>query len=202
MLALLCFGVGWGQSTFSLNSSNNIITQSGNGDLTGIESVSGVTTTTIAGKTYYELKDLRLIVEGTLTLNPENEQLIFTRTATGDVTNNVFIVRNNGVFNYGVSSTQNGREMYTSGIGLVFHYNGADTSSGPGADSYDTRDSGGLVVVNGGTFNAYGGTIKTDMPIGYGKALTTNSTGNVYGTIKRLTVTNVHSSKTDSFDWT
>ena len=199
LLAWLCFGVGWGQSTFSLNSSNNIITQSGNGDLTGIESVSGVTTTTIAGKTYYELKDLRLIVEGTLTLNPENEQLIFTRTATGDVTNNVFIVRNNGVFNYGVSSTQNGREMYTSGIGLVFHYNGAATSSGFGADSFDTRNSGGLVVIDGGTFNAYGGTIKTDMPIGYGKALTTDDTGDVHGTIKRLTVTNVHSSKNRQF---
>jgi len=180
--------------SFSL--SDTTITQTGTlTDVSGLSSISGVTTTTIAGKTYYILEDLQLIVEGTLSLNPENEQIIFTTASLGsDVTNNVFVVQNNGVFNYGVSTIQNGKTVYTDGVGLVFNYNGSGSN-----DHYDTRNSGGLVVINGGTFNAYGGTIKTDMPIGFGKALTTNSTGDVSGTIEKLKVIDTHPTKTIQF---
>jgi len=186
---LLCFGFGWGQTT---SLSGTTITMTGtHTDLSGLASISGVTTTTIAGKTYYILEDLQLIVEGTLSLNPENEQLIFTTASLGtNVTTNKFVIQNSGVFNYGVSTTQNNKTAYTDGVGLVFNYNGSG-----GNDNYDTRDSGGLVVINGGTFNAYGGTIKTDMPIGFGKALITDSTGDVSGAIEKLKVIDTHSTE-------
>ena len=131
--------------TFAL--SGTVITQSGTDtDLSGIASIAGVTTISAGDHTIYNLETLYLNITGTLTIDPEVEELFF---GAGDGDGRV-TVENGGTLNIGQEIDTGTGTRYSSGTWARFT---ADNSG-----NFQETESD-LKVENGGTIEWYGGTM-------------------------------------------
>lgn len=136
----------------SFSYSAGVITQTGTDtDLSGLSGLTGVTTTTsapdgIGSQVIYSIdSSTRLVVGGTLSHDPDYEQLIIARDPASTGSAPMII---NGTYNYGVARTGNGNTQYSIGAGLVFTNNGTNFFSI-------------FAMVSNGTFTWKGGVIKT-----------------------------------------
>lgn len=130
--------------SFSL--SNGVITQSGtDANLSGLSSISGVTTITNGTQTVYNVGNLRISVTGNLTIDPEIEELSFGTSAPYPMVG----VTSTGTlqigFEYDVGGTT---PRYSAGTWARFARQSASTSS-------DSQSA--LRVETGGTLHWYGG---------------------------------------------
>jgi hypothetical protein len=141
--------------------SGNVITlDSGTteNDLSGLSSITGVTTTTDTGAIYYDLGTLQVIIRGTLYHDPDEEVLIMHHEHTTATNNNqngggtqrAFIVANSGTYYYGKETTAYGNTRLSSSCGLFI--------TGNGFTFWEPWDNGFVV---GGKFVARGGVIHT-----------------------------------------
>ena len=131
--------------------SGSTITQSGtDSDLSGLSSVSGVTTTAIGSGntsfTIYNVGNRTINVTGNLTINPRKEQLWF---GTGAPTAS-FQVNSGAVVNLGLVSNYSGQSIYDDTAPFVFTKTGG--SAWAASDAH-------VRVLSGGTMNMYGVTI-------------------------------------------
>jgi len=131
---------------FSLSGST--ITQTGTDtSLDGIELLSGVTRITASGLSFYILNTRTIRVEGTLSIDPEIESMIFINYGNGIT----FDVRSGGVCNFGreidIGASVN---RFSSGTIALFTRN---------SDSEFDENRSDLYVRGGGTLNWYGGTV-------------------------------------------
>ena len=88
--------------------SGGVITQTGtDNNLSGLGAIAGVTTTTngTGANQYitYNLNNLRLVIQGTLNHNPEQEQLLFNNPG-----NPIIDIQNGAEYNLGTDVTVNG----------------------------------------------------------------------------------------------
>ena len=108
-------------SNASFSLSGSVITQNGtDNNLDGLSSISGVETITIGSganvrKVYY-VGNRRILINGTLTLNPEREMIKFGTSAPRPTVE----VRSGATFNMGVNITQNGHTRQSEGVALYF----------------------------------------------------------------------------------
>lgn len=112
--------------SFSLNTSSGLITQSGTDtDLSGLSGITGVTITQddTQGKTTYDMGDLRMVIEGTLSHDPDRELMIFHHeksSSSNNVNEQVLKINANATYNYGIkTTTSDGKVGYSSGCGLM-----------------------------------------------------------------------------------
>ena len=127
--------------SFSLSSTT--ITQTGTDtDLTGLTGISGVTTFEQNNRRIYILNNRLLTISGTLSHDPENEELFFEDYAAG------ITLRINGTYNLGSYNSATGR--YSTGTALRF---------GRNSDSNYLESRSDVYIHSTGTFNWYGGTI-------------------------------------------
>ena len=137
---------------FSLSGST--ITQTGtDSDLSGLSSISDVIIE--RNHAVYNVGNRQIIIEGTLNLDPETEELIFGDGAP----HQKILIDNGGVFNIGeeidIGAAQN---RFSSGTAIRF----TDAST----DSF--RESEADFRVNsGGTFNWFGGAIYMNNPMAF-----------------------------------
>jgi len=122
--------------SFSLSGST--ITQSGTDtDVSGLSGLSGVTVTTTAGRTVYNVGDRKLQVNGTLSQDNRVEEIWFGSSAPTPTVNVT------GTYNVGVVVTYDTKESYTVGSPFTFTKTG-----GKSFKDYDCnimcRDSGTL----------------------------------------------------------
>ena len=141
--------------TWSL--SGNVITLDAGtteNNLSGLSAVTGVTTTTDTGATYYDVGTLQIVIKGTLYHDPDEEVLIMhhehTTGNSGGGTQQGFVVNNGATYNYGKETTANGRTRLSSGCGLFI--------TGNGFTFWEPWDNGFVIA---GTFVARGGVIHT-----------------------------------------
>jgi len=132
--------------SFSLAS--GIITQTGTDtSLDGIELLSGVTRISSNSLSFYILDNLTISVQGTLSIDPEVESMIFINYGN-TIT---FDVKSGGVCNFGreidIGASVN---RFSSGTIALFTRN---------SDSSYKEGSSDLYVRDGGTLNWYGGTV-------------------------------------------
>jgi len=152
----------------SFSESAGVITQTGTDtDLSGLSGLTGITTwtsdpdTDTWGQDFYVMDaSTRLVIDGTLTIEPDYECLIVEGTATNT---SDAPVRVNGTLNYGVAKSGNGQTIYSQGTGLNF------TDKG-------TNNFGhwGLAVTNGGTMNWNGGIYRTASTVRFYSGCTLN----------------------------
>ena len=167
---MLFFWVHVADAAFSL--SGTTITQSGTDtNLSGLQSVAGVTYTTIGEHTTYYTDSLNLVVTGELTIDPTYEKLVF-----GGNTPTPNVKVSGGTLNLGIKSTINGKIIYTYGTALEF------LKTNPGG-SWEPHIYGGFYLENGATFNAYGAKIKSRLPVGWGSI---NLLQELYGDVEKL----------------
>jgi hypothetical protein len=123
-------------------------------DLSGLSSITGVTTTTDTGAIYYDLGTLQMIIKGTLYHDPDEEVLIMhhehTTGNSGGGYQRGLIVNSGGTYYYGKETTAYGRTRLSSGCGLFI--------TGNGFTFWEPWDNGFVVS---GTFVARGGVIHT-----------------------------------------
>lgn len=142
--------------TFTL--SGSVITQTGtDADLSGLASITGVTALTSGWRTTYNLGTLTLIISGTLSQDPDVEELTFA--ATGAVP--CLTISSDGEFYYGTETIIGGKPLRSSGTGLIF--TGVDTTSSA------EWDMGGYaaILVNGGKLVTRGGRIVSSRGLGF-----------------------------------
>lgn len=137
------------EAAFSI--SGTTITQSGTDtDISGLAGVTGVTTiTTGTGNneyTVYNVGDRKLIIDGELILNVQEEKIVFGTNAPFQS----FTV--NGEFTIEGRNTQNGVTRY---------YNKEFATITRFTSTRSNANSAGLVVNNGGILNWYGGSLRT-----------------------------------------
>ena len=145
--------------TFSLNS--GVITQTGTDtDLSGLASISGVTVTDDdpgKGKITYDMGDLRLKIDGTLSHDPDRELMIFHHDkGDGNSSNSqpVLRVAAGGTYNYGIKTTTgDGKVGYSSGCGLMF--------TGRGYSNWHPSDNAINIDSKTAKFVGRGGVIET-----------------------------------------
>ena len=138
--------------------SAGVITQTGTDtDLTGISGLTGVTTITSdpsALQTGYRIYQVdastRVDITGTLTIEPDVEQLIIEGAAVSGITANPLLVSSGGTLNLGVAKSGNGNTIYSQGVGLNF--------TAKGSNNFGVF---GTAIVSGGTLNWNGGVIRT-----------------------------------------
>ena len=140
-------------------------------DLSGLQSVAGISYTTVGNHTTYYTDSLNLLIEWNLTIDPRYEKLVF-----GENTPTPNIRVDAGTLNLGVKSVVNGETVYTYGTALEF----LKTSD---SDFWQVRWKWGLYLENGATFNAYGAKIISRLSIGWGSI---NYLQEVYGDIEKL----------------
>ena len=140
--------------TFTL--AGSVITQADTDtDLSGLTALAGVTVSTQAGYTIYNIGDRQLNVGGTLTIDPEIEMLLLgydgsedLMTTTGDLTIGKAIVYN------GVTRYSEGMAIYcdTTPTGFVnrISFNG----------SANLTWNGGTISLHNGKFGFYGDSVK------------------------------------------
>ena len=127
-------------STFTLSGSTVIQTGT-NDNLQGIENVAGVTSYNFNGMRVYYTNSLKLEVDGTLTINPEEEQLVFGSSAP---LTNIII---DGTLNVGKEITYGGKNRLTTGTAII-------------TDRYgNCCSSGSILIRNGGTLDVKGATL-------------------------------------------
>jgi len=152
---------------FSLSGST--ITQTGtDNDLSDLEGISGVTTTTSGHQNVYTLDNRRLIIQGTLNINPDIEVLITNYNG-----NSAMLVT--GTLNFGTETIVNGNRRLSGGVGLVF--TGISTTN---QRFWRANDNGSLVIQGpNGVLNALGGVMISSRPFGF---YTNNITVNIDNT--------------------
>lgn len=154
--------------TFSL--SGTIITQTGTDtNLSGLSAIAGVTTTTVRSRVYYDLGTLQLVIEGTLSHNPDLECII-TKVAGA-----LESIKVEGTYNFGVETTVSGKSRMSSGVGIVAQ--AGDTGSTP---EFNVAYSALKIDTPAGVFVGRGGVILSD------RVICTNGTGttiDVVGTV-------------------
>ncbi len=127
------------------------ITQTGTDtDLSGLSGLTGVTHHNYAYEDIYEINSAtELVINGTLTMDPEFETLICSRTP-GTNNNAIWI---NGTFNIGSTDTENSYLRHAFGTAIIFN----NTSTNNAFNWTETWAN--LYVDTDGTLNWYGGTI-------------------------------------------
>jgi hypothetical protein len=149
----------------------NTIRQSGTDtDISGLNGVTGVTTTTVAGVTYYTLGNTtRLIIQGTLTHKDYTKVLVLTYDQhTGAVadyndesaTTVPLILESGSVFNLGEETEYNGVNYRPTGTLIIIR---TGLSNYPLSRAHVPT---GANIRNGATLNWNSGTIQTDLSIG------------------------------------
>lgn len=131
--------------------SGSTITQTGlDTDLSGLNIVSGVTVISEGTGTnqfnVYDIGNRQLRIQGTLTINPTNEQLLFGTSSPA----NSLLIQNGGILNLGIDKTVNSATYQTTGKGIIIPNSGLPACCSNGA----------LTVQNGGTLNWKGATIQ------------------------------------------
>lgn len=92
--------------------SGSIITQSGTDtSLAGLSSIAGVTTTTVNGRSIYNIGTLRISVTGTLTISPRTEMIIAGTPAARPL---FYAGASTANLTIGSSVTQNGAKVFTT----------------------------------------------------------------------------------------
>ena len=126
-------------------------------DLSGLTSVTGTTTLTVGSgldqRTIYRVSATLLTIEGTLTMNPEQEEIIFVAGT---------ILISTGTFNIGAAITRGGYTRYPYGTAL--HFSQSESWSGTGNMEINAAGTwnwyGGIIYTGGGSFNyAAGSTV-------------------------------------------
>jgi hypothetical protein len=97
-------------------------------DLSGLSSITGVTTTTDTGAIYYDLGNLQMSIKGTLYHDPDEEVLIMHHEhSTGNSAGGYqrgLIIPSGGTYYYGKETTANGNTRLSSSCGLFITGNG------------------------------------------------------------------------------
>ncbi len=135
---------------FNLPLGGTVITQTGtDGDLSGLSGIAGVVVTSngTGADQYitYDLNNLQLVIQGTLSHNPEQEQLVFNNPA-----NPIIDIQSGATYNLGDDVLINGVTRQTLGLGIF-------VSSTDGGCCNANRAV--LAVRNGATWNWKGATI-------------------------------------------
>ncbi len=144
-----------GPSNWSL--SGNIITQSGQGTLEGLEAIAGVNVCEVLGKTVYDVAsgNRQLNITGTLFIDPEVEMLLMGY----DGTTELFNVINNGILVLGRFIDQLGFRRHSIGTAIDFE-NTQTVGSFIDRVSFEDNSTlhwfGGTVALEGGKFGFYG----------------------------------------------
>ena len=122
------------------------IKQSGtDADLTGLEGLAGVTVFKYNSRAVYEINNKLMEINGTLSHDPEMEEMIFTNYAKAKT------IVINGTYNLGLEVDGGAEEnRFSSGTAIRFTRNSDSTYSENYSDIY---------IDSAGTMNWYGGTI-------------------------------------------
>lgn len=139
-------------AAFTLSGSN-IIQTGTNTNLSGLSGVSGVTTQSINNKTIYILNNRQLIIRGTLTIDPEIEELL----VNGSGTNSELIrVEQSGHLILGKAITKNGYTRYSEGMAIYLENTNAGFTN---RVSFYNQSSftwnGGVISMYAGKFGFY-----------------------------------------------
>ena len=141
--------------------SGSTITQTGtDADYSGLSGITGVTTRTHQGIKIYEIGELRLNIDGTVTHDPAKE--IVLSTWPGVVRLNTPVSTITGQLNYGKKTEANSNVRYTALPGL---YRSGD--EGTGLHEWRGWEYGLLYVL--GTVRFYGGIIPSSKVIQFGR---------------------------------
>lgn len=132
----------------SFTLTGSVITQTGTDtSLSGLNGISGVTVTGDAnGKLIYRLSALRLVVDGSLIIDPDYECLVFEADCT-TLPNLTY----NGTLQIGRKTVTSGRIRYSSGDAIIGNY----MAAGDGI----TNGSFLAVAADGSSFIWYGGRV-------------------------------------------
>lgn len=152
--------------SFSL--AGGVITQSGtDADLSGLSGISGVTIyddDPNQGKVTYDMGNLRLIITGTLSHNPDRELMIFHHeksSSSNNVYEKVIEIEPNSTYNYGVkTTTSDGKIGYSSGCGLMI--------TGRGYSNWHPSDNAINIDSNNANFICRGGVIECSRGLYFG----------------------------------
>jgi len=144
--------------SFSLT--GGVITQSGTDtDLSGLSSIAGVTITNDDpnnGKITYDMANLRLVINGTLSHDPDRELMIFHHEKSSNqntVVERVIEISNGATYNYGKKTINSiGQAGYSTGCGLMI--------TGRGYSNWNPSDSAIYVSSNNANFMCRGGAIE------------------------------------------
>lgn len=136
---------------------NGKITQTGtNNNLSGLSGISGVTVINSNGnqgnngfKIYIIDKNLRFIVEGTLTIDPDKERLIIDKPTSTNASTPPLLIKGTLIYGKELQNPSNGAKGYSSGTGLILTEKG---------DSFHRHVS--IVVNNNGKIIMNGGVIR------------------------------------------
>lgn len=125
---------------FSL--SGSVITQTGTDtDLSGLAGIAGVVVTDATAKKYYYTNSRKLSISGSLTIDPEREEMIFGPSSP----TNSITVNNGGTLFVGKEFSAGGKTRYTQGTAI------SSEPFGPGYNNVGTID-----VLSGGTLDVKG----------------------------------------------
>ena len=142
----------------SFSVSGTVITQTGTDtDLSGLDGLTGVTTTTILGAgdfygsvIYVLASNVRLVIQGTLTHTAGKELLVSGKSSSSER-----FIEISGVYNYGVSQTYESKTVYPHALGMIINW----TLTGSQRQFSDSL--GAIFVTQSGTFNWRGADIKS-----------------------------------------
>ena len=154
--------------SFSLNTSTGVITQSGTDtNLSGLSAITGVTVyddDPNNGKITYDMGDLRLDIDGTLSHDPDGELMIFHHdkgSGSASVNQPVLTISGGGTYNYGIkTTTSDGKVGYSSGCGLMFtgrgysNWHPSDNAINFGSTSANFVCRGGVIETSRGLYLA------------------------------------------------
>jgi hypothetical protein len=152
--------------SFTLNTTTGVITQSGTDtDLSGLSAITGVTVyddDPTRGKVTYDMGDLRLDIDGTLSHDPDRELMIFHHeksSGSTSVSEPVLTISAGGTYNYGVkTTTSDGKVGYSSGCGLMItgrgysNWHPSDNAINFGAASANFVCRGGVIECSRGLY--------------------------------------------------
>jgi len=152
--------------SFSLNATTGVITQSGTDtDLSGLSGITGVTVyddDPTRGKVTYDMGDLRLLIDGTLSHDPDRELMIFHHdkgSGSNSVNEPVLKIDAGATYNYGVkTTTSDGKVGYSSGCGLMItgrgysNWHPSDNAINFGASSANFICRGGVIECSRGLY--------------------------------------------------
>jgi hypothetical protein len=134
--------------------------------LANFAGLTGVTTTALGNKTLYVLDTARLVVTGSLIIDPDVECLYLKDNVAYPC------ITYNGTLQIGRKRTSGSRILYSTGDAIII---GRQATTDFDTDTY----AGICSKANGSSFIGYGGSIKTKSPVSFGGTLNTKYTGSV-----------------------
>jgi hypothetical protein len=151
----------------AVTSSAGVITVTGTEtSLANFTGLTGVTTTALGNKTLYVLDTSRLVVTGSLIIDPDVECLYLKANVAYPC------ITYNGTLQIGRKRTSGSRILYSTGDAIII---GRQATTDFDTDTY----AGICSKANGSAFIGYGGSIKTKSPVSFGGTLNTKYTGSV-----------------------